>query len=166
MVFVSTFTSEKNQLQFMKKWNVFEFYVHPFICPIIPERKKVNVIFTFKHSLLNPRTNYETMDSVFILGPDIQDTDIQAQVKKNWEIFFMKIKYFSRKTKASYLMTKTWLVQKNPTSLLFVLSKNGFCIFRQCWEIWATNEEKIFEYFSSLFLPKMRSWKKLWRHFF
>ena len=47
---------------------------------------------TFKHSLLNRRSNYETMDSVFVLGPDIQDTDIQAQVKK---------------TKASYLMTKT-----------------------------------------------------------
>ena len=82
MVFVSTFTSEKNQLQFGKKWKFFEFFLLPFICPIIPERKKVDVIFTFTHSLLNPRTNYETMDSVFVLGPDIQDTDLQARVKK------------------------------------------------------------------------------------
>ena len=154
MVFVSTFTSEKNQLQFGKKWKFFEFFLHPFICPIIPERKKVDVIFTFTHSLLNPRTNYETMDSVFVLGPDIQDTDIQARVKKNWEIFSKKSSIFSRKTKASYLMTKTWLVQKKPTFLLFVLRKNGFCIFRQCWEIWATNEKKIFEIFLSLFAQK------------
>ena len=77
MVFVSTFTSEKNQLQFGKKW---KFFLHPFICPIILERKKVDVIFTFT---LNPRTNYETMDSVFVLGSYIQDTDIQARVKKN-----------------------------------------------------------------------------------
>ena len=83
MVFVSTFTSEKNQLHFGKKWKFFELFLHPFICPIIRERKKVDVIFTFKHSLLNPRTNYETMDSVFVLGPDIQDTDIQARVKMN-----------------------------------------------------------------------------------
>ena len=93
MVFVSTFTSEKNQLQFGKKWKFFEFFLHPFICPIIPERKKVDVIFTFKHSLLNPRTNYETMDSVFVLGPDIQDTDIQARVKK-LRNFFQKNQVF------------------------------------------------------------------------
>ena len=78
MVFVSTFTSEKNQLQFGKKWKFFKFFFLPFICPIIPERKKVDVIFTFTHSLLKPRTNYE----IFVLGPDIQDTDIQARVKK------------------------------------------------------------------------------------
>ena len=93
MVFVSTFTSEKNQFQFGKNWKFFEFFLHPFICPIIPERKKVDASFTFKHRLLNPRTNYETMDSVVVLGPDIQDTDIQARVKKN-RIFFQKIKYF------------------------------------------------------------------------
>ena len=93
MILVSTFTSEKNQLQFGKKWKFFEFFLHPFICPKIPERKKVDVIFTFTHSLLSSRTNYETMDSVFVLGPDIQDTDIQARVKKNRN-FFKKIKYF------------------------------------------------------------------------
>ena len=83
MVFVSTFTSEKNHLQFGKKWKFFEFFLHPFICPVIPERKKVDVIFTFKHSLLNFRTNYETMDFVLVLGPDIPDTEIQAPIKKN-----------------------------------------------------------------------------------
>ena len=93
MVFVSTFTSEKNLLQFGKKLKFFKFFLHPLICPKIPERKKVDVIFTFTHSLLNPRTNYETMDSVFVLGPDIQDRDIQARVKKNRK-FFLKIKYF------------------------------------------------------------------------
>ena len=60
---------------------------------MIPERKKVDVIFTFKHSLLNRRTNYETMDSVFVLRPDIQDTDIQAQVKKKRK-FFQKNQVF------------------------------------------------------------------------
>ena len=33
------------------------------------------------------------MDSVFVLGPDIQDTDIQAQVKKNRN-FFQKNQVF------------------------------------------------------------------------
>ena len=44
---------------------------------------------------------------------------------------------------------------KKPISLLFVLRKNGFCIFRQFWEIWATNEKKIFEIFlNPFFCPK------------
>ena len=34
------------------------------------------------------------MDFVLVLGPDIPDTDIQAPVKKNWEFFLKKIKYF------------------------------------------------------------------------
>ena len=56
--------------------------------------KKVDVIFTFKHSVLNPRTNYETMDSVFVLGPDIQETDIQARVKKDFRSFLRKHQVF------------------------------------------------------------------------
>ena len=132
MVFVSTFTSEKNQLQFGKKWKFFEFFLHPFICPIIPERRKVDVIFTFTHSLLNPRTNYETMDSVFVLGPDIQDTDIQARVKKKLRNFFKNIKYFQQKNESVILDDENLISTKKPTSLLFVLRKNGFCIFRQC----------------------------------
>ena len=35
------------------------------------------------------------MDSVFVLGPDIQNTDIQTQVKKKLEIFFQKNQVFS-----------------------------------------------------------------------
>ena len=77
---------------------IFRIFLHPLICPIIPERKKVDVAFTFKHSLLNRRTNYEIMDSVFVLGPDIQDTDIQAQVKKK-KFFSKKSSIFSRKTR-------------------------------------------------------------------
>ena len=82
MVFVSTFTSEKNQLQF-GKMEIFRIFSSSIYLPNNTRAKKVDVIFTFTHSLLNPRTNYETMDSVFVLGPDIQDTDIQARVKKN-----------------------------------------------------------------------------------
>ena len=70
---------------------IFRIFLLPFICPIIPERKKVDVIFTFTHSLLNPRTNYETMDSVFVLGPDIQDTDIQARVTKKWFLYLVSV---------------------------------------------------------------------------
>ena len=148
MVFISTFTSEKNQLQFGKKWKFFEFFLHPFIRPIIPERKKVDVIFTFTHSLLNPRTNYETMDSVFFLGPDIQDTDIQARVKKNWEVFSKKSSIFSRKTKASYLMTKTWLVPKKAHILAICL------------------EEEWFLYLSSVLRNMSYKWEKNFRNFF
>ena len=36
---------------------------------------------------------------------------------------------------------------KKPISLLFVLRKNGFCIFCQFWEIWATHEKKISKFF-------------------
>ena len=34
------------------------------------------------------------MDFVLVLGPDIQDTDIQARVKKNWEFFLKKNQVF------------------------------------------------------------------------
>ena len=43
------------------------------------------------------------MASVFVLGPDIQDTDIQAWVKKNWEFFLKKIKYFQQKNEGVLL---------------------------------------------------------------
>ena len=61
---------------------IFRIFSSSIYLPNNTRAKKVDVIFTFTHSLLNPRTNYETMDSVFVLGPDIQDTDIQARVKK------------------------------------------------------------------------------------
>ena len=56
------------------------------------------------------------------------------KAKKMMEIFLkreMKKCIFGRNPKASYLMTNTWVVQKKPIPLLFVLRKNGFCIFRQ-----------------------------------
>ena len=164
--FVSTFTSEKNQLQFGKKWKLFEFFLHPFICPIIPERKKVDVIFTFTHSLLNPRTNYETMDSVFVLGPDIQDTDIQARVKKNWEIFSKKSSIFSGKTKASYLMTKTWLVQKSPRPCYLSWGRMVSVSFVSV-EKYELQMRKNFStfFFHPFFCPKNQVWKKIWRQF-
>ena len=161
MAFVSTFTSEKNQLQFGKKWKFFEFFLHPFICPIIPERKKVDVIFTFTHSLLNPRTNYETMDSVFVLGPDIQDTDIQARVKKNWEIFSKKSSIFSRKTKASYLMTKTWLVQKSPHPCYLSWGRMVSVSFVSVEKYELQMRKNFSTFFSSIFLPKKPSLKKI-----
>ena len=65
------------------KTEIFRIFSSSIYLPNNTRAKEVDVIFTFKHSLLNPRTNYETMDSVLVLGPDIQDTDIQAQVKKN-----------------------------------------------------------------------------------
>ena len=128
--------------------------------------KKVDVIFTFTHSLLNPRTNYETMDSVFVLGPDIQDTDIQARVKKNWEIFSKKSSIFSRKTKASYLMTKTWLVKKAHI-LAICLEEEWFLYLSSVLRNMSYKWEKIFRhFFSSIFLPKKtKSEKKFWRQF-
>ena len=46
--------------------------------------------------------------------------------------------------------------------MLFFSKENGFCIFFQFWEVWATNEKKIFEKFFVLFFAqKHRVWKKL-----
>ena len=45
-----------------------------FFIPLFAQKtraKKFDVIFSFKRSLLNPRTNYETMDCVFVFGPEI-----------------------------------------------------------------------------------------------
>ena len=62
---------------------IFRIFPSSLYLPKKPEQKKFDVIIGFKRSLLNTRTNYEFKDSVFVLGPDIQDTDIQARVKKN-----------------------------------------------------------------------------------
>ena len=72
---------------------IFQIFSSSIDLPNNTRAKKSRRHFTFTQSLLNPRTNYETMDSVFVLGPDIQDRDIQARVKKNRK-FFKKIKYF------------------------------------------------------------------------
>ena len=89
-----------------KNGKIFKFLLHPFICPKKPELKKFDV---FKRSLPNPRTNYESMDSVFVLGPEIY----KLSMKELRKFFQEKLSTFSRKTKASYLMKKTWLAQKN-----------------------------------------------------
>ena len=76
------------------------------------------------------------------------------------------MKFFGRKTKASYLMTVTLLVQKVAYIYAVLLERDGFCIFYQFWEIWAWNEKKFFENFFTSFLPKNTKYeRKLWRHF-
>ena len=45
--------------------------------------------------------------------------------------------------------------------MLFFSKENGFCIFYQFWEIWATNEKKFSEKFFVLFFAqKHQVWKK------
>ena len=137
-----------------EKMEIFRTFLHPYICPIIPERKKVDVNFTFKHSLLNPRINFETMDSVFVLGPDIQETDIQAQVKKNWEFFSKKSSSFSRKTEASYLMTKIWLVQKSPHPCYLSWGRMVSVSFVRVEKYELQMRKKFSKMFHSFFCPK------------
>ena len=84
----------EKSLTIWEKMVNFRIFPSSFYMPNNTRAKKVDVIFTFKHSLLNFRTNYETMDFVLVLGPDIQDTDIQAPVKKNWEFFLKKNQVF------------------------------------------------------------------------
>ena len=67
----------------MKKWEIFRISSSSLYLPKKTGAKKFDVIIGFERSLLSTSTNYETMDSAFVLGPDIQDTDIQARVKKN-----------------------------------------------------------------------------------
>ena len=44
--------------------------------------------------------------------------------------------------------------------MLFILKENGFCIFRQFWEIWATNEKNFFDiFFMHFFAQKTKSEK-------
>ena len=46
--------------------------------------------------------------------------------------------------------------------MLFLSKENGFCIFHQFWEIWATNEKKIFEkIFAFFFAQKHQVCKKI-----
>ena len=68
MVFVSTFNSQKNQLQIGKKWKMFEIFLITLFAQTNPERENSDVIFSLKHSvhhvmiglvkLTKPRTPY------------------------------------------------------------------------------------------------------------
>ena len=60
----------KDPAQLLARTKV-KFLLHPIICPEKPERTKFEVILCFKRSLLSSRTNYETMDCVFVLGLEI-----------------------------------------------------------------------------------------------
>ena len=71
MVLVSIFRSEKNQLQIGRKKNG---KIHIFSSFYLPEKtraKKLDVTFSLKRGIHNPRTKYETMNSVFGLGHEI-----------------------------------------------------------------------------------------------
>ena len=46
--------------------------------------------------------------------------------------------------------------------MLFFSKENGFCIFYQFWEIWATNEKNLFEkFFVFFFAQQHRVWKNI-----
>ena len=86
------------------------------------------------------------------------------RTKKMKEIFLRKMKcIFGRKTKASYLMTVTLLVQGPKSSLYLCCSSRkrtvsvSFISFEK-YEL--RMKKKIFEYFFVLFCPKTPSMKK------
>ena len=67
MVFVSIFSSEKNELQNRKKIRKFSNFFHRFVCPKKPERKNFHVTFSLKRS---PFTLYKTLNPAFDLGDE------------------------------------------------------------------------------------------------
>ena len=87
MVFVSIFSSEKNQLQVGKIVKLSNFFFSPLFVKKA-EQIIFDAIFTCKHSILKPCSKYETMDSVSILGPQITELKYKKTKKK----FFSKIK--------------------------------------------------------------------------
>ena len=68
MVLVSIFSSEKNQLQIGKNWKKMLNWKN-----LLKKTraKTFDATFSFERSQQNPRTNYENMDSVFVVGPEI-----------------------------------------------------------------------------------------------
>ena len=65
------------------------------------------------------------MDSVFVLGPDIQDTDIQAQVKKK-RIFFQKNQVFLAEKRGVILDDENLIGPKKAHTLAICLEEEWF----------------------------------------
>ena len=74
MVFVSSFSSEKNQLQFGKKWKQFKKKIFTnLIAQKNPDRKNFDVILSLKRSLHKPRKINATMNPIFGLGYELEE---------------------------------------------------------------------------------------------
>ena len=71
MVFVSIFSSEKNQLQFGKIENLRKHFFITSFAQKIQSEKNFDVIFSLKRSLHQPRNTNETMNPIFGLGHGI-----------------------------------------------------------------------------------------------
>ena len=74
MVFVSIFSSEKNQLQIGKKWNKFRktlSLLH--LLEKIQSDKNFDITFSLKRGLHKPRQINETMNPIFGLGHEIYE---------------------------------------------------------------------------------------------
>ena len=74
MVFVSTFSSEKNQLQFGKKMEKIEKnFLITLFAKKNPEQKNYDITFSLICSLHKPRKINETMNPIFGLGHEIYE---------------------------------------------------------------------------------------------
>ena len=80
----------------------------------------------------------------------------------NKETFLKKVKFFGRKTKASYLMTATLLVQKIGYIYAVLLEKERFLYLLSVLRNMSYERGKNFrKFFCSLFCPKTPSMKKI-----
>ena len=74
MVFVSIFSSEKNQLQIGKKMEKMQKkFFNNLVAKKIQSEKKFDFAFILKRSLHRPRKINETMNAIFGLGHEIYE---------------------------------------------------------------------------------------------
>ena len=74
MVFVSIFSSEKNQLQIGKKWKNFrKIFSLLYLLKKIQSEKNFDITFSLKRSLHKRRESDETMNAIFGLGHEIYE---------------------------------------------------------------------------------------------
>ena len=74
MVFLSIFSSEKNQQQIGKKWKEFrKIFSLLYLLKKIQTEKNFDITFSLKPSLHKRRKSNETMNAIFGLGHEIYE---------------------------------------------------------------------------------------------
>ena len=100
MVFVSISSSEKNQLQFGKKWKkIRKNFSLLYLLKNIQSEKNIDITFSLKGSLHKPRKINETMNPIFGLGHEIYE----LKLKRTKNFFWKKLKFFWQKNEGVIL---------------------------------------------------------------
>ena len=123
-----------------------------------PERKNFDITFSLKRSPHKPRKINETMNPIFGLGHEIYE----LKLKKPRNFFEKNRSFFGRKSKASYLMTVTLLVQKVAYIYAVLLERERFLYLLSVLRKMSLEWEKFFrKILCPLFCLKTPSMKKI-----